>query len=66
MALAKPKSTIPKNMDTIITTIITTEVEASVCLGVGHVTFFNSIFASFKNRITLSAIILTLFISAIP
>ncbi len=34
---------------------MTTEVEAKVCLGVGHVTFLSSVFAPFRNWLTVWA-----------
>ena len=49
MTLVSPKSTIPRKMDTMITTMITTDVEARVCFGVGHVTFFSSTFEPARN-----------------
>jgi hypothetical protein len=64
MILLSPKSIIPRKRDTIITTIITTDVEASVCFGVGQVTFLSSIRASFRNCLTFVNINLTL--SIIP
>ena len=60
MILVSPKSTIPRKPDTMITTMMTTDVEASVCYGVGQVTFLSSTLEPARNCLTFSMITLTL------
>ena len=55
MTLESPKSTNPRKMAIIITSISTTEVEATVSFLVGQTTFFSSTFTSLKNCVTFSS-----------
>jgi len=48
-----------RKVDTMITTMMTTDVEARVCLGVGHVTFFSSTFDPVRNCLIFSVTILS-------
>ena len=50
----------PRTKDTMTTTIITTDVEARVCFGVGHATFFSSTIVSAKNCLIFARVNLTL------
>ena len=60
MILVRQKSTIPRKMETITTTTITTDVEAIAPLKEGHVTFLSSTRTSLRNCFTFAASSFTL------